>query len=199
MKEKRERNDRRIGFAKAKRIMVKAIPYVVFGLFSTNIGEAVRLSEGQDAASRLLSFFQKIPEAFQNPLPSFAPLDLLLGVLAAGLLWIIVYLKNQNRKRFRPKEEYGSARWGTSKDIAPFMDPVFSENVILTKTERLTMASRPKDPSKARNKNVLVVGGSGSGKTRFFIKPNILQYHSSYVVTDPNRTNNKDNKCEVFF
>ena len=185
MKEKRERTDRSIGFAKAKRIMVKAIPYVVFGLFSTNVGEAVRLSEGQDAASRLLSFFQKIPEAFQNPLPSFAPFDLLLGVLAAGLLWVIVYLKRQNRKRFRPKEEYGSARWGTQKDIAPFMDPVFSENVILTKTERLTMASRPKDPSKARNKNVLVVGGSGSGKTRFFIKPNILQYHSSYVVTDP--------------
>ena len=185
MKEKRVRTDRSIGFAEAKRIMVKAIPYVVFGLFSTNVGEAVRLSEGQDAASRLLSFFQKIPEAFQNPLPSFAPFDLLLGVLAAGLLWVIVYLKHQNRKRFRPKEEYGSARWGTSKDIAPFMDPVFSENVILTKTERLTMASRPKDPSKARNKNVLVVGGSGSGKTRFFIKPNILQYHSSYVVTDP--------------
>ena len=185
MKEKRERTDRSIGFAEAKRIMVKAIPYVVFGLFSTNVGEAVRLSEGQDATSRLLSFFQKIPEAFQNPLPSFAPLDLLLGVLAAGLLWVIVYLKHQNRKRFRPKEEYGSARWGTQKDIAPFMDPVFSENVILTKTERLTMASRPKDPSKARNKNVLVVGGSGSGKTRFFIKPNILQYHSSYVVTDP--------------
>ena len=185
MKEKRERTDCSIGFAKAKRIMVKAIPYVVFGLFSTNVGEAVRLSEGQDAASRLLSFFQKIPEAFQNPLPSFAPFDLLLGVLAAGLLWVIVYLKRQNRKRFRPKEEYGSARWGTPKDIAPFMDPVFSENVLLTKTERITMASRPKDPSKARNKNVLVVGGSGSGKTRFFIKPNILQYHSSYVVTDP--------------
>ena len=167
MKEKRERTDRSIGFAKAKRIMVKAIPYVVFGLFSTNVGEAIRLSKGQDVSERLLSFFQKIPEAFQNPLPSLAPLDLLLGVLAAGLLWIIVYLKRQNRKRF--------------------MDPVFSENVILTKTERLTMASRPKDPSKARNKNVLVVGGSGSGKTRFFIKPNILQYHSSYVVTDPNR------------
>ena len=111
MKEKIERTDCSIGFAKAKRIMMKAIPYVVFGLFSTNVGEAVRLSEGQDAASRLLSFFQMIPEAFQNPLPSFAPLDLLLGVLAAGLLWIIVYLKRQNRKRFRPKEEYGSARW----------------------------------------------------------------------------------------
>ncbi len=187
MKEKRERNDRRIGFAKAKRIMVKAIPYVVFGLFSTNIGEAWRLSEGQDISSRFLSFFQMIPEAFRNPLPSIDPFDLLLGSITAGFLWVIVYLKRQNRKRFRPKEEYGSARWGTQKDIAPFMDPVFSENVILTKTERLTMASRPKDPSKARNKNVLVVGGSGSGKTRFFIKPNILQYHSSYVVTDPKR------------
>jgi type IV secretion system protein VirD4 len=185
MKEKRERTDRSIGFAKAKRIMVKAIPYVVFGLFSTNIGEAWRLSEGQDISSRFLSFFQMIPEAFRNPLPSIDPFDLLLGSITAGFLWVIVYLKRQNRKRFRPKEEYGSARWGTQKDIAPFMDPVFSENVILTKTERLTMASRPKDPSKARNKNVLVVGGSGSGKTRFFIKPNILQYHSSYVVTDP--------------
>ncbi len=174
-----------IGFAKAKSIIIRAIPYVVVGLLSTNFGEAWRLSEGQDISKRFLSFMLKLPEAFQNFLPTFYPLDLLVGTALGGVLWLIVYVKRKNQKKFRLHEEYGSARWGTAKDIAPFINPVFQENVILTKTERLTMESRPKDPSTARNKNVLVVGGSGSGKTRFFIKPNLLQYHSSYVVTDP--------------
>ena len=174
-----------IGFAKAKSIIIRAIPYVVVGLLSTNFGEAWRLSEGQDISKRFLSFILKLPEAFQNFLPTFYPLDLLVGTALGGVLWLIVYVKRKNQKKFRMHEEYGSARWGTAKDIAPFINPVFQENVILTKTERLTMESRPKDPSTARNKNVLVVGGSGSGKTRFFIKPNLLQYHSYYVVTDP--------------
>ena len=183
MSKKRVRHS--IGFAEAKIYIIRAIPYVILGLLATNIGEAWRLAEGQDASQRFLSFFTKIPEAFQNPLPSFDLFDLLIGIIFAAILWVIVWIKRKERKRFRPKEEYGSARWGTSKDIAPFIDPVFRRNVILTRTERLMMASRPKDPSKARNKNVLVIGGSGSGKTRFFIKPNLLQYHSSYVVTDP--------------
>ena len=170
---------------KYRKRLLMAIPYLMIGLIMTNLGEAWRLAEGQDASQKLLSFFQTLPEAFRNPLPSFRIVDILVGALSALLLFAIMYVKRQNTKKFRPKAEYGSARWGTAKDIEPFMDPVFEENVILTKTERITMSSRPKNPSTARNKNVLVVGGSGSGKTRFFIKPNILQYHSSYVVTDP--------------
>ena len=170
---------------KYRKKLLTALPYVIFGLFMTNLGEAWRLSEGQDASKKVLSFFQTLPEAFRNPLPSFGIIDILIGILSALLLFAVVYVKRQNAKKFRPKAEYGSARWGTARDIEPFINPVFEENVILTKTERITMSSRPKDPSTARNKNVLVVGGSGSGKTRYFIKPNILQFHSSYVVTDP--------------
>ena len=170
---------------KYRKKLLTALPYVIFGLFMTNLGEAWRLSEGQDASKKVLSFFQTLPEAFRNPLPSYGIIDILIGILSALLLFAVVYVKRQNAKKFRPKAEYGSARWGTARDIEPFINPVFEENVILTKTERITMSSRPKDPSTARNKNVLVVGGSGSGKTRYFIKPNILQFHSSYVVTDP--------------
>ena len=170
---------------KYRKKLLTALPYVIFGLFMTNLGEAWRLSEGQNASKKVLSFFQTLPEAFRNPLPSLGIMDILIGILSALLLFAVVYVKRQNAKKFRPKAEYGSARWGTARDIEPFINPVFEENVILTKTERITMSSRPKDPSTARNKNVLVVGGSGSGKTRYFIKPNILQFHSSYVVTDP--------------
>ena len=168
-----------------KKKWLLVVPYVIFGLLMTNVGEACRLSEGGDASSKLLSFFRLLPEAFANPLPGLYLTDLLAGLFSAVFLFLIVTFKRQEAKKFRRKEEYGSARWGNAKDIAPFVDPVFQNNVILTQTERLTMASRPKDPATARNKNVLVVGGSGSGKTRFFIKPNILQMHSSYVVTDP--------------
>ena len=168
-----------------KKTIVKSCFYLCLGLLMTNIGEAWRIAEGQDLSQRFLSFFTMIPEAFRNPLPSLNLFDILIGAALAAALYGLVYARQKSRKQFRPKIEYGSARWGNAKDIAPFMNPDFKENVILTKTERLTMESRPKDPSKARNKNVLVIGGSGSGKTRFFIKPNLLQMHSSYVITDP--------------
>ena len=168
-----------------KKAIVKIGFYAGIGLLLTNIGEAWRIAEGQDLSQRVLSFFTIIPEAFRNPLPSLNLFDILIGATLAVALYGIVYARQKSQKQFRPKIEYGSARWGNAKDIAPFMNPDFKENVILTKTERLTMESRPKDPSKARNKNVLVIGGSGSGKTRFFIKPNLLQMHSSYVITDP--------------
>ncbi len=168
-----------------KKAIVKIGFYAGIGLLLTNIGEAWRIAEGQDLSQRVLSFFTMIPEAFRNPLPSLNLFDILIGAMLAAALYGIVYARQKSRKQFRPKIEYGSARWGNVKDIAPFMNPDFKENVILTKTEWLTMESRPKDLSKARNKNVLVIGGSGSGKTRFFIKPNLLQMHSSYVITDP--------------
>ena len=170
---------------KLKKTIIKALPYVLMGLVCTNLGEAWRLAEGADASKKLLSFFSTLGPAFSNPLPSFHPVDLLVGAFCGGALWLAVYIRHKNAKHFKHNQEYGSARWGTHADIEPFMDPVFQNNVILTQTERITMSNRPKNPANARNKNVLIVGGSGSGKTRFWLKPNLLQMHSSYVVTDP--------------
>jgi type IV secretion system protein VirD4 len=170
---------------KLKKIIIKALPYVLMGLVCTNLGEAWRLSEGADASKKLLSFFDTLGPAFSNPLPSFHPVDLLIGAICGGALYLAVYIRHKNAKHFKHNQEYGSARWGTHADIEPFMDPKLENNVILTATERLTMSNRPKNPANARNKNVLIVGGSGSGKTRFWLKPNLLQMHSSYVVTDP--------------
>ena len=170
---------------KLKKIIIKALPYVLMGLVCTNLGEAWRLAEGADASKKLLSFFSTLGTAFSNPLPSFHPADLLVGAVFGGALYLAVYIRHKNAKHFKHNQEYGSARWGTHADIEPFMDPKFENNVILTATERLTMSNRPKNPATARNKNVLIVGGSGSGKTRFWLKPNLLQMHSSYVVTDP--------------
>ena len=170
---------------KLKKTIIKALPYVLMGLVCTNLGEAWRLAEGADASKKLLSFFSTLGPAFANPLPSFHPVDLLVGAFFGGALWLAVYIRHKNAKHFKHNQEYGSARWGTHADIEPFMDPVFQNNVILTQTERITMSNRPKNPANARNKNVLIVGGSGSGKTRFWLKPNLLQMHSSYVVTDP--------------
>ena len=170
---------------KLKKIIIKVLPYVLMGLVCTNLGEAWRLAEGADASKKLLSFFSTLGTAFSNPLPSFHPTDLLVGAVCGGALYLAVYIRHKNAKHFKHNQEYGSARWGTHADIEPFMDPKFENNVILTATERLTMSNRPKNPATARNKNVLIVGGSGSGKTRFWLKPNLLQMHSSYVVTDP--------------
>ena len=163
----------------------KALPYVFTGLIGTNLGEAMRMAEGTEISEKVLSFMQVFPEAFRNILPSFHPFDLLIGAVVAGVFALVIQMKRMDAKKYRQGVEYGSARWGTEKDIRPFINPDFRQNVILTATERLTMESRPKDPRYARNKNVLIIGGSGSGKTRFFIKPNLLQFHSSYVVTDP--------------
>ena len=171
-----------------KKQLIPWLPYGLIGLFATNLGEAWRLAAGTDASQKLLGLMASIPLAFATPLPSFHPFDLLVGLCSAGLLRLAVYLKSKNAKKYRKGVEYGSARWGTPADIAPYVDPVFQQNVILTQTERLTMSSRPKEPKYARNKNVLVIGGSGSGKTRFFVKPNLMQLHSSYVVTDPKGT-----------
>ncbi len=168
-----------------KRLLLLNFPYVLFGLFATNFGEGWRLAEGANSSEKLLSFMTTLPVALQNPLPSFHPLDLLIGILCGAALRLAVYLKGKNAKKYRHNTEYGSARWGTRKDIEPFLDEDPKNNIILTKTEGLTMSSRPKNPANARNKNVLIVGGSGSGKTRFVLKPNLLQCHSSYVVTDP--------------
>lgn len=168
-----------------KRFLILNIPYTILGLIATNFGEGWRLAEGADSSAKILSFFYALPVAFWNPLPSFHPLDLLIGITAGAGLRLSVYLKGKNAKKYRHNVEYGSARWGTVKDIEPFMDTKFQDNVILTRTERLMMSNRPKNPANARNKNVLVIGGSGSGKTRFWLKPNLLQMHSSYVVTDP--------------
>ena len=170
---------------KLKKIIIRVLPYALIGLVCTNLGEAWRLAEGADASKKLLSFFSALGVAFGNPLPSFHPADLLVGAVCGGALYLAVYLRHKNAKHFKHNQEYGSARWGTRADIEPFMDPKFENNVILTATERLMMSNRPKNPANARNKNVLIVGGSGSGKTRFWLKPNLLQMHSSYVVTDP--------------
>ena len=161
------------------------LPYILLGLVATNFGEAWRLAEGKELGDKIMSMMGTIPVAFANPLPSLYPLDLLVGLCCGAGLRLAVYLRGKNAKKYRHGMEYGSARWGTPKDIEPFMAPKFSDNIILTKTERLMMSNRPPDPKNARNKNVLVVGGSGSGKTRFWLKPNLLQCHSSYVVTDP--------------
>ena len=168
-----------------KKIILLNLPYVVIGLLATNLGEALRLAEGINASEKAMNLMNSLGVAFQLPLPSFHPLDLCIGLVVGALLRIAVHIKSQNAKKYRKGMEYGSARWGTAQDIQPFVDPVFENNVILTQSERLMMSNRPKNPAHARNKNVLVIGGSGSGKTRFFVKPNLLQCHSSYVVTDP--------------
>ena len=178
----------RIDTVKLKKLLLKVLPYLLFGLFCTHFGQAWRMTEGTNASEQLLSFFQTAAAAFRSPLPSLHPVDLLIGLLCGAGLRAAVYVRGKNAKHFRHNIEYGSARWGNAKDIEPFIDPVFANNVILTKTERLMMSNRPKNPANARNKNVLIVGGSGSGKTRFWIKPNLLQLHSSYVLTDPKGT-----------
>ena len=170
---------------KLTKLLVLYLPYLLLGLVATNFGEAWRLAESKELGERIMSMMGTIPAAFANPLPSLHPLDLLVGLCCGAGLRLAVYLRGKNAKKYRHGMEYGSARWGTAKDIEPFMAPKFADNIILTKTERLMMSNRPPDPKNARNKNVLVVGGSGSGKTRFWLKPNLLQCHSSYVVTDP--------------
>ena len=177
-----------------KKLILLNMPYILMGLFATNFGEAWRMAQGADASEKFLSLVAVLPGALQSFWPSLHPLDLLVGLCCGGSLRLAVYLKSKNAKKYRRDEEYGSARWGSEKDIRPFVDPKFENNILLTQTERLTMTGRPKDPKTARNKNVLVVCGSGSGKTRFFIKPNLLQCDSknfpvSFVVTDPNGKN----------
>ena len=173
---------------KLTKLLALYLPYILLGLAATNFGEAWRLAEGKELGDKIMSMMGTIPVAFANPLPSLHPLDLLVGLCCGAGLRLAVYLRGKNAKKYRHGMEYGSARWGTPKDIEPFMAPKFADNIILTKTERLMMSNRPADPKNARNKNVLVVGGSGSGKTRFWLKPNLLQCHSSYVVTDPKGT-----------
>ena len=168
-----------------KKLLIPNIPYVFIALLATKLGQAARLAPGFDFSSKALHIMDGLTMAFENIMPSFHPIDLIVGVAAAAIIRLAVYVKGKNAKKFRKNLEYGSARWGTREDIAPFMDPVFENNIILTQTESLMMSNRPKDPKNARNKNVLVIGGSGSGKTRFFVKPQIMQLHSSYVVTDP--------------
>ena len=173
---------------KLTKLLALYLPYILLGLVATNFGEAWRLAEGKELGDKIMSMMGTIPVAFVNPLPSLHPLDLLVGLCCGAGLRLAVYLRGKNAKKYRHGMEYGSARWGNAKDIEPFMAPKFADNIILTKTERLMMSNRPPDPKNARNKNVLVVGGSGSGKTRFWLKPNLLQMHSSYVVTDPKST-----------
>ena len=173
---------------KLTKLLALYLPYILLGLVATNFGEAWRLAEGKELGDKIMSMMGTVPLAFANPLPSLHPLDLLVGLCCGAGLRLAVYLRGKNAKKYRHGMEYGSARWGTAKDIEPFMAPKFADNIILTKTERLMMSNRPPDPKNARNKNVLVVGGSGSGKTRFWLKPNLLQCHSSYVVTDPKGT-----------
>ena len=173
---------------KLTKLLALYLPYILLGLVATNFGEAWRLAEGKELGDKIMSMMGTVPLAFASPLPSLHPLDLLVGLCCGAGLRLAVYLRGKNAKKYRHGMEYGSARWGTPKDIEPFMAPKFEDNIILTKTERLMMSNRPPDPKNARNKNVLVVGGSGSGKTRFWLKPNLLQCHSSYVVTDPKGT-----------
>ena len=173
---------------KLTKLLALYLPYLLLGLVATNLSEAWRLAEGKELGDKIMSMMSTVPLAFANPLPSLHPLDFLVGLCCGAGLRLAVYLRGKNAKKYRHGMEYGSARWGTAKDIEPFMAPKFADNIILTKTERLMMSNRPPDPKNARNKNVLVVGGSGSGKTRFWLKPNLLQCHSSYVVTDPKST-----------
>ena len=170
---------------KLTKLLALYLPYILLGLVATNFGEAWRLAKGKELDERIMSTMGTLPAAFANPLPSLHPLDLLIGISCGAGLRLAVYLRSKNAKKYRHGMEYGSARWGNAKDIEPFQAPKFADNIILTKTERLMMSNRPPDPKNARNKNVLIVGGSGSGKTRFWLKPNLLQMHSSYVVTDP--------------
>ena len=174
-----------------KKLILPNIPYVFIALLATKVSEAVRLAPGSDASTKLLNIMTGLNTAFHSLVPSFHPIDLCVGIAAAIAIRLAVCIKGKNAKKFRKNLEYGSARWGTAEDIKPYVDPAFENNIILTQTERLTMNSRPKDPKTARNKNVLIVGGSGSGKTRFWLKPNLLQctsktYPTSFVVTDPN-------------
>ena len=173
-----------------KKRLIRSIPYLLLALMGTKLGQAARLAPGADFSAKALHILEGCKAAFSSLAPSFHPVDLCVGVLAAGLIRLVIYVKGKNARKFRKNEEYGSARWGTPEDIAPFVDPVFANNIILTATECLTMNNRPKDPKTARNKNVLVIGGSGSGKTRYWLKPNLMQctsekYPCSFVVTDP--------------
>ena len=175
---------------KTKRLLLRYLPYVLFALLGTKLGQSWRLAPGFGFSEKLLHLMEGMAAAFQTAMPSFQPFDLLIGVIFAAIIWLAVYLKGKNAKKFRKNQEYGSARWGNAEDIAPYMDPDFKNNIILTKTEMLTMNNRPPDPKTARNKNVLIIGGSGSGKTRFWLKPNLMQcnspnYPCSFVVTDP--------------
>ena len=170
---------------KLKKLLILNAPYVLFALMGTKLGLAMRLAPGVGFQQKAQHIIEGLAAAFQDAVPSFHPLDLCAGIVIAGVIRLAVYVKGKNAKKYRKDVEYGSARWGTSEDIAPYIDPLFQNNVILTQTERLTMSSRPKDPKTARNKNVLIIGGSGSGKTRFWLKPNLMQMHSSYVITDP--------------
>ena len=171
-----------------KKLLLLNLPYFLLGLYATKLGQAYRLATGADLSGKLLHLMEGFVAAFQSPFPSFHPADLLVGLCCGAALRFAVYMKGKNAKKYRKNMEYGSARWGTHEDIAPYVDPVFRNNVILTQTESLTMNSRPKDPRTARNKNVLIIGGSGSGKTRFWLQPNLMQMHASYVVTDPKGT-----------
>ena len=173
---------------KLSKLLALYLPYVVIGLLATNLGEAWRLAVGKELGDKIVSLMGTIPAAFANPLPSLHPFDLFIGLCCGAGMRLAVYLKGKNAKKYRHGIEYGSARWGTAADIAPYMDKDFFQNIPMTQTERITMASRPKQPKYARNKNILVIGGSGSGKTRFFCKPSLLQAHSSYVCTDPKGT-----------
>ena len=181
--------------AKIKKFIILHIPYVFIALLGTKLGQAARLAPGTDFSSKAIHIMEGLNAAFQSIAPSFHPIDLCVGVIAAAIIRLVVYVKGKDAKKFRKNLEYGSARWGTAEDIKPYVDPVFENNIILTQTESLTMNSRPKDPKTARNKNVLIIGGSGSGKTRFWLKPNLLQctsktYPVSFVVTDPKGYNN---------
>ena len=173
-----------------KKLLILNIPYVFIALFATKLGQAARLAPGFDFSSKFLHIMEGFTLAFTSAMPSFHLTDLLVGICCAAGLRLAVYIKGKNARKFRKNLEYGSARWGTRADIEPFMDSKPENNIILTQTEGLMMSNRPKDPKNARNKNVLVIGGSGSGKTRFFLKPNLMQLHSSYVVTDPKGYNN---------
>ena len=178
-----------MGNLNIKKLVLLNLPYFLIGLFATKLGQTWRLAAGINASEKLLHIMDGFSAAFQSPMPSFHSSDLLVGVLCGAAMKLAVYLKGKNAKKFRHGQEYGSARWGGPKDIAPYIAPKFEENIILTQSERLMMSSRPKDPKTARNKNVLIIGGSGSGKTRFWLKPNLMQCHSSYVITDPNGYN----------
>ena len=169
-----------------KKWIIPNLPYLLFVYLFDKAAQAVRLAPGADLSGKLLGIGNGFTSAFASPLPSFSSVDMLIGIAGAILIRLIVYTKGKNAKKYRKGVEYGSARWGNAEDIKPYIDPVFTNNVLLTQTERLMMSSRPKQPKYARNKNILVIGGSGSGKTRFFVKPNLMQMHSSYVVTDPN-------------
>ena len=174
---------------KLKKVLLPNLPYLLFAWLFDKLCQAVRLAPGLDASEKLLHIGQGFQTAFASSTPSFHALDICIGILGAFLVRLAVYVKGKNAKKYRKGMEYGSARWGNAEDIKPYIDPMFENNVLLTQTERLMMSSRPKHPKYARNKNVLVIGGSGSGKTRFFVKPNLMQMHSSYVVTDPNGYN----------